>query len=82
MQEAIAAAQGLADDIESQAEIAASLMGVKPEAARAEIGKMRRLNVTQQTVTPSRPAGSRGDAPRVVVVQRVPSRRPVARPSA
>ncbi|MBN9062892.1 MAG: hypothetical protein BGP06_07185 [Rhizobiales bacterium 65-9] len=82
VQEAIAAAEGLADDLESQVDIASSLMGVTPEVVRAEISKMRRLQTTRQTVIPSRfAAGPRGAAPRAVVVQRVPSRRPTARPA-
>lgn len=76
--EAIAAAQGLADDIESQVEIAASLMNVKADDVRAEMQKSRR----QTVLTTSRPlsGGVRAGVLRSVVVERMPSRR-FARPA-
>jgi hypothetical protein len=72
LHEAITAAQGLSDDIEEQADIAASLMGVPREAARAELLKLAppRKDVIR-TVAFTGPAS----APRTVVVERKPSRR-------
>jgi hypothetical protein len=70
--EAIFAAQGLSADVNAQAEIAASLMGLSIEEVRAELLKM----------APARPDGSRSvrfvgsdSQPRTVMVERKPSRR-------
>ena len=67
--EAIAAAQGLAPDIEGQTEIAASLMGVTVEEAAAEIKKLstRRKPITLTST-------DRKGMARAVVVERRPSR--------
>jgi len=72
LNEAIAAAQGLSDNIDEQAEIAASLMGVSREEARAELLKLAppRKDVVK-TIAFTGPAS----APRTVVVERKPSRR-------
>ena len=72
LNEAITAAQGLSDDIDEQAEIAASLMGVPREQVRSELLKLAppRKNVLK-TVAFTGPAS----APRTVVVERKPSRR-------
>ncbi len=72
LDEAIIAAQGLSDDIDEQAEIAASLMGVAREEVRAELLKLAppRKNVLK-TVAFTGPAS----APRTVIVERKLSRR-------
>ena len=64
--EAIVAAQGLSDDVQEQAEIAASLMELPIEQVRTEVMKAR---------TPRRAAGTiafagRAGAHRAVVVER------------
>ena len=72
LEEAIVAAQGLSDDIGEQAKIAASLIGMPVDQVQAELLKTPPLpKETQQTVTFAGPA----DAPRLVVVERKPSRR-------
>jgi hypothetical protein len=71
LDEAIAAARDIADDVESQAEIAAELMGVPVEEARARVLATR---VAAQKAGPDIVSGGR----RVVVVERRPAiRRPV-----
>ena len=72
LQEAITAAQGLSDDIDEQAGIAASLMGCSRDEARAELAKLAppRRDVIK-TVAFTGPAS----APRTVVVERKPLRR-------
>ena len=72
LNEAITAAQGLSDDIDEQAEIAASLMGVPREQVRSELQKLAppRKDVLK-TVAFTGPAS----APRTVIVERKPSRR-------
>jgi hypothetical protein len=72
LEEAIVAAQGLSDDIDAQAEIAASLMGLPAEQVRAELAKLAppRRDVMKSVVFTG-PAS----APRTVVVERKPSRR-------
>lgn len=78
LQEAIAAAQGLTDDPVEQAEFAASLIGLPVEQVRAVMLKMpppRRETPT--TITFS----GRPSAPRMVVVERKPSRRVLAMPA-
>jgi len=73
--EAVAAARGLTDDMQEQIEIAASLMDLPPDQVRPEVLK---------AATPSRKDTNtvafvgRAGAPRTVVVERVPSRRPIA----
>jgi len=79
LDEAIFAAQGLSDDLDQQADIAASLMGLPLDEVRAALLKKPRLRgVTMPTVAVTGPAA----APRTVVVERKPSRRanPGARP--
>ena len=70
--EAIAAAQGLSDDIDEQTEIAASLMGLPRDQVRAELLKTapRAKEVVRSVVF----TGS-ASAPRTFVVERKPSRR-------
>ena len=72
LNEAIVAAQGLSDDIDEQAEIAASLMGVPREQVRSELLKLAppRKDVLK-TFAFTGPAS----APRTVIVERKPSRR-------
>jgi hypothetical protein len=73
--EAIAAARDLTDDVQQQVEIAASLMDLPPDQVRSEVlkaGKPRKdVSTTVAFV-------GRSGAPRTVVVERMPSRRPVA----
>ena len=74
--EALVAAQGLTDDREQQVAIAAGLMGVPVDDARAELRRMapdRRATLTM--VAPSRDKGSR-----TVVVERKTSRRFITPP--
>ncbi len=72
--EAIVAAQGLADDVASQVEIAAALMNMPPDAVRSEVLKARGPQMTMIRAT----APSRTGAPaRSVVVEHRPSRRAV-----
>jgi hypothetical protein len=74
LEDAIFAARGLTDDIEQQAEVAASLMGAPLEEVRAAIAKQ---------ATPRKPAptvaftSSRSGAHRAVVVERKPARRAI-----
>lgn len=64
--EAIAAAGDLTDDPQSQAEFAASLMGLPVEQVRAEMLKLGVQRKSNQTVAfTNRPGG-----PRAVVVER------------
>ncbi len=67
--EAIAAAQGLADDPAEQAEIAAALMGVPVEDAQAELKKASSRRKPLMLTSTDR----KGMA-RAVVVERRPSR--------
>ena len=75
--EAIVAARGLTDDVQQQVEIAASLMDLPPDQVRIEVLK---------AATPRKDIGAtntvafvgRSGAPRTVVVERKPSRRPLA----
>ena len=80
LEEAITAAQGLSDEIDQQAEIAASLMGMPYDEVHAALLKTAppRKDVTKSVVFTG-PAS----APRTIVVERKPSRRivaPAARP--
>ena len=73
LQEAIFAAKGIADDLASQVEIAASLIGLPQDQVRAELLKSRSgtLGPVQSIAT------GRGGAQRTVVVERI-GRRPIA----
>lgn len=66
LEEAIAAAQGLTDDIESQIEIASQLMGLPADEVRPVA--MRFTAPLRQPQRPSVPVRSEG--PKVVVVER------------
>ncbi|MCI0599567.1 MAG: hypothetical protein L0Y50_04940 [Beijerinckiaceae bacterium] len=71
LREAIFAAQGLTGDMEQQAEIAAALMDLPVESARAELLLMAPPRNSAQIVT----SGGRDRAARIVIVERKPSRR-------
>jgi hypothetical protein len=70
--EAIAAAQGLTDELDEQAEIAASLMGLPVAEVRAELAKLAppRKDSVKSVVFTGSPS-----APRTIVVERKISRR-------
>src|SRR5579872_1550730 len=72
--EAIAAARGLTDDVQQQAEIAASLMDLPVEQVRPEVLKAATPRKDVNTVA----FVGRSGAPRTVVVERKPSRRLLA----
>lgn len=71
LKEAIIAAQGLTDELQQQAEIAASLMDLPVEQVRAELLKMAPSRNSAQIVTSS----GREGAKRTVIVETKPSRR-------
>jgi hypothetical protein len=78
LQEAMAAAQGLTDELHEQIELAASLMDLPVDDVRAEVMKtMAPMRKTVQTVTPSGRAGATG---RTVVVERRTRRAAAPRP--
>jgi hypothetical protein len=70
LEEAIYAAMGITDDLEAQAEIAASLMGLPVETVQPEVKKNARIAARSTRVI----AGEQG-AQRSVVVERRVSRR-------
>ena len=72
--EAVAAARGLTDDVQEQVEIAASLMDLPPDQVRPEVLKAATPRKDVSTVA----FVGRAGAPRTVVVERKPSRRPLA----
>ena len=70
LEEAIAAAQGLSDELDEQVEIAASLIGLPRDLVRAELLKVApRKNVMKSVVF----TGT-ASAPRTVVVERKDTR--------
>lgn len=73
LDEAIVAAQGLTDELDEQAEIAASLMGLPRDQVRAELLKLApaRKKDTLKSVVFTGPAS----APRTIVVERKLTRR-------
>ena len=73
--EAVAAARGLSDDVQEQIEIAASLMDMPPDQVRPEVLKAA---TSSRKDTNTVAFVGRAGAPRTVVVERVPSRRPMA----
>jgi hypothetical protein len=76
LEDAIAAAQGLTDDLDEQAEIAASLIGLPYDEVRSSAllkAAAPRKNVVK-SVFLSGPAA----APRTVVVERKPARRVIS----
>ena len=74
LEEAIVAAQGLSDEIDEQAEIAASLMGVPRDQVRAELLKLAPPKSTRSVLRSVAFAGP-ASAPRVVTVERKKTRR-------
>jgi hypothetical protein len=77
LEEAIAAAQGLSDELNEQAEIAASLIGLPHDQVRTQLLKVAppRKDVIKSVVF----AGS-ASTPRSIVVERKPARRVIATP--
>jgi hypothetical protein len=69
LEEAIFAATGITDDLESQAEIAASLMGMPLDAVQAEVKKIARSTIRSATTRVI--AGEQGAQRSVVVERRV-----------
>jgi hypothetical protein len=78
LQEAMAAAQGLTDELHEQIEIAASLMDMPIDEVRAEVMKTMApmKKVSQHIVAP----GGRDGAGRTVIVERRTRRTAVPRP--
>ena len=75
LNEAIAAAQGLTDQLSEQVEIAAALIGVPPETVRTEILKQAPRNAARIAAPAGREIGSR-----TVIVERKSARR-IVRPN-
>ena len=75
LEEAIAAAQSLSDELDEQAEIAASLMGLPYDDVRSALLKTAppRKDVKTSVVFAGPPS-----APRTIVVERKPSRRVIS----
>jgi hypothetical protein len=71
LDEAIVAAQGLTDQVQQQAEIAAALMNVPVEAVRTELLKRMPPRGSEKIVTSS----GREGAKRTIIVERKSSRR-------
>jgi hypothetical protein len=72
LEEAVLAAQGLADELGQQIEIVVSLMDVSADEARGAILRMgQRKDVNRLTIA------GRAGVPRAVVVERRVSRRPL-----
>jgi hypothetical protein len=69
LEEAIFAATGITDDLESQAEIAASLMGMPLDAVQAEVKKIARSTIRSATTRVI--AGEQGAQRSIVVERRV-----------
>jgi hypothetical protein len=72
LDQAIVAAQGLTDNLDEQAEIAASLMGLSLDEVRAALAK---LGPAPKEPVRSVAFTGPSSAPRTVVVERKPSRR-------
>jgi len=70
--EAIAAAQGLSDELNEQAEIAASLIGLPCDQVRTALLKVA---PPRKDVSKSRVFVGPASAPRTIVVERKPTRR-------
>jgi hypothetical protein len=72
LEEAIAVARGLSDELDAQTEIAASLMGLPHDTVRKALRKLAPVpKAAAQSVVFTGPTA----APRTVVVERKPSRR-------
>jgi hypothetical protein len=74
LEEAIVAAQGLSDELDEQAEIAASLIGLPRDQVRAELLKLAPPKATRSVLRSVAIAGP-ASAPRVVTVERKKTRR-------
>ena len=74
LKEAIAAARGLTDELQQQAEIAAALINLPVDEVRAELKKMAPARGSSEIVTSS----GREGTTRTVLVERKPSRRRAA----
>ncbi|MBA1156975.1 hypothetical protein [Microvirga mediterraneensis] len=70
LEEAIIAAQGLTDDIESQVEIAAQLMGLPEDEVRPVVLKSAPLPRRSERLPERVLMPERADGPKVVVVER------------
>jgi hypothetical protein len=73
--EAIAAAQGLSDELDEQARIAALLIGLPYDQVRAELLK---APPPRKDVINSVLMAGRASAPRTIVVERKPARRVIS----
>ena len=72
LDEAIAAAKGLSDELNQQAEIAASLIGLPPDQVRTELLK---IALPGKNVIKSFAFVGSASAPRIIVVERRQPRR-------
>jgi len=82
IEEAVLAAQGLADELGAQTEIVASLMQISAEEARSAVLRMGDSKSVSRTTIAARTgrAAAHGGAPRAVVVERrLPRRGATAR---
>ena len=79
LDEAIAAAQGLSDELNEQAEIAASLIGLPHDQVRT---KLLKVAAPRKDVIKSVAFAGPASAPRTIVVERKPARRVNLRKSA
>ncbi len=73
--EAIAAAQGLSDDLDEQVDIAAALIGLPHDQVRAELLK---IGASPKKAVKSVVFTGAASAPRTIVVERKPGRRGIA----
>ena len=81
LEEAVLAAQGLADDVSAQTEIVASLMHISAEEARGAVLRLgERKSVTRTMIAARTGRAASQGAPRAVVVERrMPRRGAMAR---
>jgi hypothetical protein len=70
LEEAVAAAQGLTDDIESQIEIASQLMGLPEDEVRPVVLKTAAQPRRPVRLSERLPMQERSEGPKVVVVER------------
>ena len=75
LEEAIAAAQGLSDELDEQAKIAAALIGLPHHQVRTELLK---ITPPRKDVTKSVVFAGPASAPRTIVVERKTARRVIA----
>ncbi len=79
LEEAIVAAEGLADKLDDQAEIAAALIGMPIDQVRAELLKRRAPSkIGLRPALKTAVFSGSPSAPRAVVVERKPARRVIA----